>query len=474
MGVLALTIGGAAYVIGTSLYDIAAQWEIAAPANGPARLSCTAVADDAAQIPAIDQEIVLTEDGAPLFGGYIGEPELEGIAGAPTDPAKAALSALDYHVLPARRYVRSLTIPAGTLKAALQAIVPYIDGVTLDAAQVNGPSLPELVYSAWTAEQVLNQLSQVSGGWVWRISAAKVLSMKTPGATAAPFNLAAGDGNTIGDVKVRTIRTANQYGNYVIVQGTGVEAIAQNAGEIASHGRWDLLISAPDTTTQAAADALAAAILAASTLLVKQVEYSTELGGLEPGMTQTINLPTRGVNNTFLITEVRTIGRGPLVTRQVTAIEGVVYRTGWRESVKDWVTGGSGAGVTLPGVVPGTLSQRFAYFLGGSGLDFVQDPTPTWVAASPIQVQVNTIARGSIQALVTARLRAVSAGVSVRARLYDYTAAAACPETSTLVTSTSWQTVSWTVTLNAGSHYYGIQVLPGAADEDVAAVAYLE
>ena len=62
----------------------------------------------------------------------------------------------------------------------------------------------------------------------------------------------------------------------------------------------------------------------------------------------------------------------------------------------------------------------------------------------------------------------------MRARLYDYTAAAACPETSSLVTSTTWETVTWTVTLNAGSHYYGLQLLPGAADEDVAAVAYLE
>lgn len=474
MATLALTIGGVAYTLGSSLYDVSTSWSISAPANGPARLTCTAVADSVGNIPQIDQEIILTADGTPIFGGFIGEPKISGVNGHPTDAVQADISALDYNTLPARRYLFSVVIPAGTLKAALTAILPYIAGVTLDAAQVDGPTLPALTFSAWTAEQALNHLTQQSGGWVWRINASKVLSMKTPGSVAAPFNLAAGDGNQNGDVTVETIRQVKEYGNAVTVLGNGVYGSATNATEIGLHGQWDLVVNAPDVSTTPDANALAASVLAASTILLKQVSYSTDVGGLQPGMTQTINLPTRGVNNTFLITDVKTVGRGALVTYDITAIEGVVYKTGWREDVKSWGGGSSGNSVTLPGSGGASGSTRYAYFLGGSGVDFVQDPTPTWVAASPIQVQINTVPRGTISATVTAQVRALSAGVSVRARLYDYTSGAACPELSAIVTSTSWQTVTWTVTLNAGSHYYGLQLLPGAANEDVGAVGYVE
>ena len=33
---------------------------------------------------------------------------------------------------------------------------------------------------------------------------------------------------------------------------------------------------------------------------------------------------------------------------------------------------------------------------------------------------------------------------------------------------------AWTVTVNAGSHYYGLQLLPGTANEPVGAIGYLE
>lgn len=468
MGVLALTIGGAAYVIGTSAYDIDARWEIVAPANGAARFSCRAVADVATNIPAIDQEIVLTEDGTPIFGGFIGEPQLEGISGHPTDPVVADISALDYNTLPSRRFAIDLTIVAGTLKQALLAIIGLIDGVTLDAAQVNGPSLPELRYDGWTIEQVLNQLTTLSG-YVWRINASKVLSMKAPGSTAAPFNLAAGDGNTIGDVKVTTTR--NTYANYIIVQGADVKSTAQNSGEITAHGRWELLLKAPDVTTQAAADALAAAALSASAIIVKKVAYPTDLGGLEPGQTQTINLPTRGVNNTFLITEVKTQGRGEVVTRQVQAIEGTVYKTGWREEIKQW--GGNGGGLSLPGLTGTTGGTRSPYVFAAAPDHFVSSPTPDWVDVSPVHVQINTAVRHTTEVTLIARLRALSAGISVRARLYEV-GAGPVTGTSPLVTNTDWETVTWTVDVTAGSHYYVMQVLPGAADEPVSCVAYGE
>ena len=90
-----------------------------------------------------------------------------------------------------------------------------------------------------------------------------------------------------------------------------------------------------------------------------------------------------------------------------------------------------------------------------------------------MEVSIDTVPRGTLSADVTVQLRALDAGVTVKARLYDVTAAAACPGTSSTVTSTSWTTVTFTATLTAGSHRYKLQVLPGSANADVGAIGYL-
>jgi hypothetical protein len=92
-----------------------------------------------------------------------------------------------------------------------------------------------------------------------------------------------------------------------------------------------------------------------------------------------------------------------------------------------------------------------------------------------MQVQINTVPRGTTAGTVVVRLRAFSAGVSVKARLYDVTDSVACAGESAPVTSTSWQTVTFSTTLTSGSHFYELQLLPGAANEDVfAAGGYVE
>lgn len=473
MAAYTLTIGGVAYEFEVSPFDIERSWTLNQPANGAGNFQCTAWADDVDDVPAMDAEIVLSEDGTPIFGGYIDEPTIHGIAGHPTVAVEAEINAHDYNILPSRRYVIALDIPAGTLKAALEAVMPYLTGygVTLHASQVDGPTLPALSYSAWTVHQILEQLTEMSGGYVWRINTSKVLRMFQPGSLAAPFNLVEGNGTEVGDVVVRRTRVEN-YGNSIIVVGTGVTAVAQDAGEITAHTQWDVLVQAPDTNTQAAADALAAGILAASLPILTTVEYSTHELGLEPGMTQTITLPSRGVDNTYLLIELVTEGFGPLATRRVRAIEGLVYQPGWREQMRDW--GGSGGGVTLPGTGAGGVGGvRYAYFLGGAG-EGVRSSTPTWVDASPIAVQLSTVARATTLFQVTAQLRAFESGVSVQARLFDVTDGSPCAGLSAVVSSQTFQTVTWTVTLTPGSHYYRLQVLPGAADSDVAAIGYGE
>ncbi len=465
MATYALTING-------SPFAVADGAEISAPANGIWRLSCQTSVDAVASIPEIDDEIVLTEDGTPIFGGYILESETHGIAGGPTDAVTAEISALDYNTIASRIFVFTATIPASTLKAALLVIAPYLAGygVTLSGSQVDGPSLQTETFSVWSVQQVLDHLAELTG-YVWRINASKVLSMFAPGSVAAPFNLAAGDGNTSGDVVV--VPTRVNYANNVVVIGSGVVAQAFDTPEITAHGQWDLPVQAPDTTTQAAADALAAAILAASLPILKTVTYPTHNPGVEPGQTQTINLPTRGVNNTFLFTEVVTRIRGAQALRTVKAIEGLVYKTGWREQIRAWGTGGGST--TLPGVGgAGIVNQRYAYFFGASGDAFVESPTPDWVDASPIEVQINTVARGTTALTINAQLRALSAGVSVTARLFDVTAGTPVAGVSASVTSTSWTRRTWTVAVAPGSHYYRLQVLAGAPNEPVGAIAYAE
>lgn len=444
-------------------------WVISAPTNGVGNMRCSVVSADGSYVPDLDQEIILTDSSVRIFGGFVNNMLERGLGNIGATPITSEVSAIDFNSI-ATHYVAGGGFAAGTLKAALLILVAQMTGVTLDAGQVTGPTLPAVDYTGWKFNDILDQLGTYSGGYIWEIDYNKVLRMYLPGAHAAPFNVAAGDGNTIGDVKVEWAR--QNYANRVIVWGTGFTAIVSDAPAIAAHGQWDLGIRAPDSKTQAEVDALAAAILAASLPIVKRVTYVTYRTGIFPGMTQTINLPLRHVNNTFLVTNVDIRNVGNLVQRTIQTIEGLVYQTGWREKIRS--LGGAG-GFTSPGLGGGgVVAMRFAYFLGGTGIDFVQSATPTWVPASPIQVQINTVPRGTTAALINGRLRALNSGVSVQARLYDLTAAAACPGTSAVITSTSWQTISFVATLTAGSHLYELQLLPGTANEDVGAVAYLE
>jgi hypothetical protein len=103
---------------------------------------------------------------------------------------------------------------------------------------------------------------------------------------------------------------------------------------------------------------------------------------------------------------------------------------------------------------------------------------PTWVDASPIDQEIDTATRGTTSVAMTARLRAFTAGVTVRARLWNVDQAAPATGTSALVTTpaavggvTPFTTVTFTVTANPGSDRYRLQLLPGSANVPVAGIA---
>lgn len=425
--------------------------------------------------PDLDQEVLLTEDGSVLFGGLIESLRESGVLGDAGDPGWEKVTteviARDFNTLATRRYF-SGTIAAGTLKHALQGVISYIPDVAIDPAQVDGPSLSALKFDDVKVEEVLNYLTTLTG-YIWEITHEKLLRMYIPGTLTAPFNITVPNSKAIGDVIVEPTR--QDYANRVIVRAGKARKQADDAAQQASHGLWEVLVAAPDDTPEDVAQSIADTYLAKSTPVLKRARYRTRDKGLAPGQTQIINLPTRNINNTFLIDDV--VMRpdvDDVVRREVTATEGLVYKTGWRETYKRWNGMSSVAGAV--GFGGGSLVERNVYPLGGSGVEAVMSATPDWVpvqggstpGTGSVQVQVNTVARGTTAAIVTARVRALNPGVSVKLRLYDVTDSVACPGESASVTpGTAWQTVTFNSTLTSGSHFYELQVLPGGADQPV-------
>lgn len=447
-------------------------WNITRPVNGVGTMSCAVHSRDGSYIPDLDDEIILERNGDRLFGGVITEAVTHGVNG-PTAPIRTDVTAQDFNTYATRRYSGD-QLPAGTLKDAIEALhvllTPY--SITIDVTQADGPSLPVLDYPGWIVKDIFDDLSRLTG-WPWTIDYDKVLRFTEPGTVDAPFDIAVGNGNAIGDVVSKPTRW--QYANQVIVWGNGVNAVASDAGEISANNYWDALIVASDADTQDQVDAIAAGELAARLPTQTEVRYTTRQHGLFPGMTQTIVVPARGINNTFIVQDVEAEHVGlDLVDYRIQALGGGVIQRGWREGVAGW--GGSGSSNALPSIGQGgggSGAVRFTYHLGGEQTTAIRSETPDWIDVSPMQVQINTVSRGTTSGQIVVMLKAYTAGVSVQARLWDVTLGAACTGTSTVVTSQSWTRDAFTVTLTAGNNFYKLQVLPSDADEDVYAMGYL-
>ena len=425
--------------------------------------------------------------GRRVFGGAITSPTERGSGGFPIAPIVTKIEAQDFNALVDRRYITA-SIPIGTLKAALLVVEPYLTtyGVSLDPAQVNGPTLPALEYSRSKAADVMMELATLSG-YLWEIDYDKILRMRAPGTISAPFNLAAGDGNTMGDITVTPSRRAagTVYANRVIVAAGTPEvpiivqaplAASEPTAEQTAHGLWEVAISAPGIFDATLAQALADAYLLQRTPTPKILTYSTLRAGLAPGQTQTINLPLRNVNNVFILTDVNRSSYGATAIRSdVTALEGAIYQPGWRNLYQQWLQP-----LTQVTVVPATAGGgRTVHFLGAISTEWVQwdgtgsgwIPVDGTVADPGITVSLDTVARGSDQVTVTARLR-VSAG-TVTARLRNVSDGLTVG-TSSVVSSTTYQTVTFVCVLTPGAKLYRLEISPNLSDTDCGCVGYLE
>jgi len=393
--------------------------------------------------------------------------------GAPNASIETKVSVVDFAAYAERRYFNG-TLAAGTLKSQLTTAVALLSGygVTLDAGQVNGPTLPEVTFKYTQVGEVFNQLMTTTAKYgeqyVWRIDAFKVLSAFQPSSSAAPFDIV---GNTpsqvIGDITVEPTR--EHYANRIILivppktetnhvetftgdgstysfplsytltamrytvqvdgvdelltfQGIGfdlavhwlyyaedktirrliagtpdppangaaisitfdgtfsAEVTAEDAGEIATYGLWEKVVTVDSVPSDTSAQALADAYLAQALPLTQTVKYRTHATGLRPGQIQTINVPRRNVNATAVITDVvtRDFGKTTL-SRDVTAVidaETNLGGRGWRDVYKLWAgdrTGGStkasftvGAGTAAGIAGPAPPDQSVQFNNGGS------------------------------------------------------------------------------------------------------------
>jgi hypothetical protein len=264
-------------------------------------------------------------------------------------------------------------------------------------------------------------------------------------------------------------------------------AIAENTTEQTTHGIWEAVVQAATITDYNLALAAGQAELAMRLLVPNKVTYRTRERGVLPGQWQTITLPKRNLNGTFLVTDVN--GGNPqenTVEWTVTAIQSFTPGAApqWRDTYKQWsgsVGGGGGSAINVAGGGGGGGGGSAippVYYLGGTPTTYVQSPGPSWVPAdgtppgdSGTEYVIDTVLRQATTA--TARVRLRAAAGSVTARLFDLTSGLAVG-TSAPYTGTAYGTVTFPVTLTAGAHRYQLQLLPSVANSDVNGVGYLE
>jgi len=211
MAVYDLKINGTSY---NALYEtMNVKWN----ANGRDVLTCDLLNTPNFRPPR-GATVKLYEDAVMIFEGMIDVPREQGFGGIGWALIAPQVSAVSNDAYADRRFV-FLTFPTQSLKACLLQLEPYLTpyGITLDAGQVTGPTIVGFAVDGDSLSEVLNTLSESSGGYVWDVLPGMTFKMFQPGGTAAPFNIAAdGDGKAIGDITVE--EPDSDYANRIILR----------------------------------------------------------------------------------------------------------------------------------------------------------------------------------------------------------------------------------------------------------------
>jgi hypothetical protein len=195
-------------------------------------LAGTFITPDGAFQEALDEELVLERDSDVMFRGFVRRSKLRGADGPGGDGGDAtALEVLadDYSALLFQNIVTA-TIAAGTnVKTALIALVAEVDEIDVAVGQVNGPALPQLVFTRAKVrdaiDEVVRHANAASGpGWFLKTTPDQEVEIVAPNAYNAPWNLIQGEGSECGDLEVEDER-GDDYANQVTVEGGTVNQI---------------------------------------------------------------------------------------------------------------------------------------------------------------------------------------------------------------------------------------------------------
>ncbi len=113
------------------------------PVSGIATMSVDIDSLNGSYLPVVGQDVVLTESSTRRFAGVINGFRRVGIVGGDKPSMiRVRINVIALAIHAQHRYVVG-NLAAGNLKAALTFVVTYLSGygITLDGAQVNGPTL---------------------------------------------------------------------------------------------------------------------------------------------------------------------------------------------------------------------------------------------------------------------------------------------------------------------------------------------
>lgn len=310
------------------------------------------------------------------------------------------------------------------------------------------------VHLSNTGTLTINGVPDVPMGSIWTIAE----STNSPSGWSLFTNTPQAEGTTIELTYTSAFKVVSQ---------------ADDAGEQAANGVYEVVIEGTNITSAADAAVLAAAYLDQRKQVHKSITYPTRSRGLRPGQTQTFTVPKRNLSTSGMITEM-TIQHvsGEIIDRRITAIEGAILLAGsWRDTYKQMLGSDSSATQSLLAlsVVTGGSSGLAVYWLGGSQSLGQQSPTPTWVAADAALITP----RVAMNVSVVVQVKAKAGTVTARLAIWDGTTSTAVGTSSAVAAAANFTTVVFAATLVAGTSYR-LEVLPSLANTNVYALGYME
>lgn len=187
---------------------------------GPARFRVYSA--DGSDRAVLDAEVLIVEDSVRIYGGVVSKVRELGVVQGYRPGIITEIDTVDFNTYVDRRTI-SMAIPGGSLLSILQVLEPVFTpfGVTLDAGQVTGPTLPDLAYTIRTGREVLDDIAKLTAAagepFTWAIDAFKHLRMFQPSTVAAPFDLTGYPiREVIGDIVVEAARDSS-YANRITV-----------------------------------------------------------------------------------------------------------------------------------------------------------------------------------------------------------------------------------------------------------------